>query len=390
MQWLYLVLFITSLSLIIYTYFIYPIIVSLLSKLKSKPVAQFTGDEELPTLTLIVSAYNSAKTLEKKIQNCLRLYYPKGRLQIIFVSDKHSEEVQEILSRYRKQGIANLRKIKLQDDDQAFHLGGKLAQGRIIVFSQAHTDLNDMALVTLAKNFKDKSVGAVSGKHDFYESRDSHTSFSNILYSRYESTIKKAESKLASITSADSQILAVRKSLFSGIIDKKLNYEDAIIYNLVKNGHRVIYETDANAFSNVPNDIKDDFKSTRKKSEAFYRLTFSEWSNIFPPKTLYRFMFFSHRVLHLFVPFLLVILLATSFALRQNEIVLIFLIVQLSVYGFSLINWLLRKVTVFKGFTSLIMYFVFMNIALFTGFTMYLFTGIKSLFRRKKQLKEST
>lgn len=389
MQWVYLILFVISLFLIIYTYLIYPVIIILLSKLKNRSVSQFTEDE-LPTLTLIVSAFQSATTLEKKIQNCLRLYYPKGKLQIIFVSDKHDEQVQNILSRYRKQGIANLRKINLHDDHQAFHLGGKLAQGAIIVFSQADTDFNDMALATLARNFKDKNIGGVSGKHSFYESKDSHTSLSNSLYCKYEAIIKTAESKLSSITIADNEILAVRKSLFTGIKNKQLNYDDAIVYELVKKGYRVIYESDANAFGNTPNDIKDDFKSTSKNAEAFYRLTYSEKSKVFPPKTLFSFMFLSHRALHLFVPFMLALLLGTSIALQQHKTIQVLLIVQIVIYSFTLLSWFLRKSPIFRGYTSIIMYFVIMNIAVFYGFLKYLFSSIKGLFSRKKQLKEST
>ena len=388
MQWIYLILFIISLFLIIYTYIVYPIIISLLARLKQESVSQFT-DDELPNLTLVVSAFQSSATLEKKIQNCIRLYYPKSKIQIIFVSDKHDEQVQEILGRYRKQGISNLRKIGLRDNDQAFHLGGKLAQGTIIVFSSAQTDFNDMALVTLAKNFKDSNIGAVSGKHSFYESKNSHTSLSNSLYRHYQSNMKSAESKLASITSADSEILAVRKALFSGIPDKQLNYDDAIVYELVKKGHKVIYEPLANAFSNTPNDIKDDFRSTSKKAEADYRLTFSEWPDIFPPKTLFSFMFFSHRVLQLSVPFLLIILLGTSLALQEHKIIQVALIIQTVVYGFSLLSWFFRKTVIFKGYASIILYFVVMNIALLYGFMKYIYSAIKSLFKRKKRLAKT-
>lgn len=388
MQWIYIILFIISLFLIIYTYIIYPITISLLARLKQEPVNQFT-DDELPNLTLIVSAFQSSATLEKKIQNCIRLYYPKSKIQIIFVSDKHDEQVQEILGRYRKQGIANLRKIGLVGNDQAFHLGGKLAQGSIIVFSSAQTDFNDMALVTLAKNFKDSNIGAVSGKHSFYESQNSHTSLSNSLYRHYQSIMKSAESKLASITSADSEILAVRKTLFSGIPDKQLNYDDAIVYELVKKGHKVLYEPMANAFSNTPNDIKDDFRSTAKKAEADYRLTFSEWSDIFPPKTLFRFMFFSHRVLQLFVPLLLIILLGTSLALQEHKVIQIALIIQTIIYGFSLLSWFFRKTVIFSGYASITLYFVVMNIALLYGFMKYIFSAIKNLLRRKKRLAKT-
>jgi len=202
--------------------------------------------------------------------------------------------------------------------------------------------------------------------------------------------MKLAESRIQSITSADSDIFAVRKSLYSGISDHSLNYDDAIIIELLKKGHRVIYEPQANAFKNTPRDIKQDYIKTSNQSEAWYRLIFSEWSSIFPPKNLYRFMFFSHRTLHLLVPFLLITLIACSFPLYHIEIIRNILFLQLAIYSFSIINWSLRNTSIFKSYTSIIMYFVIMNIALLFGFLKYLFTGFKGLFRRKKQLKAST
>ena len=154
----------------------------------------------------------------------------------------------------------------------------------------------------------------------------------------------------------------------------------------MKNGYRVIYDASANAFGNPSGDIKDDFRALSNKAERFYRLIFSEWSNMLPPKNLFSFMFVSHRLLQLLVPFMLAIILATSFALQHNKSIQILLIVQLVIYSFAFISWFLRKTPILRGYTSIVMYFVVMNIALLNGFMKYLFSAIKSLFSRKKRL----
>ena len=208
------------------------------------------------------------------------------------------------------------------------------------------------------------------------------------LYCHYESIIKTAESKLSSITSADSEILAVRKSLFTGIKNKQLNYDDAIVYELVKKGYRVIYESDANAFGNTPNDIKDDFKSTSKNAEAFYRLTYSEKSKYFHLKHCSALCSYPIRALHLFVPFYASpVTRQLRLRLQQHKTIQVLLIIQIVIYSFTLLSWFLRKTPIFRGYTSIIMYFVLMNIAVFYGFLKYLFSSFKGLFSRKKQLK---
>lgn len=350
----------------------------------------FADDEHLPTLSLIVSAFNAEARLQEKIKNCLKLYYPKGKLQILFVSEKHDEKAQETLGLYRTQGIANLRKVGLKDHQQAYRLGSKIAQGEILVFCTCLTDFNDMALINLAQNFKEYNIGAVSGKHSIYESINSHTSLSHRLYDEYQSIINHQEGLLESTTHASNQLIAIRKSLYKETINHHLVHNDAILITALENKCRVIYEPLANAYSPTPKDISQDFKLTRKKSESSYRLIFSEWGQLFPPKTLFRFMFFSHRFLDLIMPLLLAALLVSSFALSHITVVKIFLYFQLTVYGFSVIIWGFRNSSIFRSYPSLIMYFVMMNIAKLSGFLVYVYSVITGLFSRKKAVKAST
>ncbi len=40
-----------------------------------------------PEITLVVAAFNEAGFIEQKIQNCLELDYPAGKLHWIFITD---------------------------------------------------------------------------------------------------------------------------------------------------------------------------------------------------------------------------------------------------------------------------------------------------------------
>ncbi|MCH5685656.1 glycosyltransferase [Niabella sp. W65] len=59
-----------------------------LKRIAGKRKAEITLDENrLPTVALLIAAYNEEAYIEEKIQNCLELDYPAELFDIIFVTD---------------------------------------------------------------------------------------------------------------------------------------------------------------------------------------------------------------------------------------------------------------------------------------------------------------
>ncbi|ULT40035.1 glycosyltransferase [Niabella defluvii] len=85
------ILFWISLFIIFYAFAGYGIFLYALIKLKriaGKRKAEITLDENrLPTVALLIAAYNEEAYIEEKIQNCLELDYPAELFDIIFVTD---------------------------------------------------------------------------------------------------------------------------------------------------------------------------------------------------------------------------------------------------------------------------------------------------------------
>ena len=98
-------LFWVSLFIIGYTYVGYAIVLFILVKVLRLFRSKKSQSElyELPTVTIIVAAYNEAYCIEEKIKNTLALKYPKNKLTIIFVTDGSTDETPAIVAQY--QGI---------------------------------------------------------------------------------------------------------------------------------------------------------------------------------------------------------------------------------------------------------------------------------------------
>jgi len=100
-------LFWFSLAATLYAYVGYPLFLFVLSGLLRKSDREESSDRAayLPTVTLIISAYNEDKVIEDKLKNSLGLVYPKELLEIVVASDGSTDDTAAIVKSYASQGI---------------------------------------------------------------------------------------------------------------------------------------------------------------------------------------------------------------------------------------------------------------------------------------------
>ena len=93
-----------SLAIVFYTFAGYGILLYFIIRLKRliKGRAGVVAplNNLLPRCTLVVAAYNEEQFIEEKIENCLELKYPAGKLKFLFVTDGSTDKTPEIVARY--------------------------------------------------------------------------------------------------------------------------------------------------------------------------------------------------------------------------------------------------------------------------------------------------
>ena len=74
-------LFWLAFTVLAYQYVGYPLLLAALAAVRGRSAtASYARDEDLPSVTLVISAYNEAEVLDGKIRNALAQDYPKDRL----------------------------------------------------------------------------------------------------------------------------------------------------------------------------------------------------------------------------------------------------------------------------------------------------------------------
>ena len=364
----------TSVILFIYNYLVYPILIGFISKKNRDSHEEniLPADElvEFPKVSFIVAAFNEEKVITDKMENTLKIDYPKSKLEFIIVSDGSTDSTPRLIEEFGN-GVISLFDIKRGGKSSALNRAVEIATGEILVFSDANNDFSQDSVKQLVRHFVDDEVGAVTGAKHIYESNDRESSAGDSLYWKYESGIKKSESTLGSITAAEGEILAVRSSLYQPIDAYKVNDDAAITFDIVKGGYRVLYEENAKSTEQASIDMLDDINVKIRMTFGGFQTMSIEKKFLFPPKTWFAFTFFSHKVLRWFTPHLMILIFVCSLMLWENYFVGGMLVVQICFYALAYMGWRNRKKNELSNFLYIPMYFTAMNIALFIGFLRY-------------------
>jgi len=102
------------------------------------------------------------------------------------------------------------------------------------------------ALRELVKPFADPKVGGVTGSKRIVEDMDAHAQ-ADSMYWKYESFIKKSETRLGSCTGVVGEILAIRRSLYQPPPAYVINDDFYIGMGVLRSGYRLVYAPQAHS-----------------------------------------------------------------------------------------------------------------------------------------------
>jgi len=313
------VTFWVSLLAISYAYIGYPAILWLASRLGGFGQKNAAGQgTQLPSVTLIVSAYNEESVIGEKIENALSLDYPRELLEIVIISDGSTDRTGEIVLKFANQGVV-LRHYEGRIGKTAcLNRALPLAAGGIIVFSDANSTYEKGALKALLRPFQDKTVGFVTGWTQYGSGEDMSAADSLGVYSKLELITKELESRLGSCIGADGAIFAIRKELYLPLNDYDIN-DFVIPLSINEQGYRGVLQREAICFEKDAGSPKGEFRRQVRITSRTIRATMNYRQLLNPFRFgLLSFELFSHKVCKFLVPIFMVAMLVTNLILAVN------------------------------------------------------------------------
>jgi cellulose synthase/poly-beta-1,6-N-acetylglucosamine synthase-like glycosyltransferase len=293
------ILFWLSAGLIVYTHLGYPLLLRALVAVRrpGRSPRPF-GAQELPTVSLIVAAYDEEEVIADKVPNALALDYPRELLQVIVASDGSADATVE---RARDAGADLVLDLERGGKLAAQNAAAERASGEILAFSDANSAWSPDALRRLVAPFSDGSVGYACGQVRFLDAEGDNLEGA---YWRYEMSVREMESSLAGITAGNGAIYAVRAGDYLPL-DPSGSHDLSFPFAFAKRGKRSLYVPGARAEEKMTPSLEGEWARKRRMMVGLWDIVVGE--RMISPRgysPLYAFELFSHRLLRYLTPFL--------------------------------------------------------------------------------------
>ncbi|MEW6126320.1 MAG: glycosyltransferase family 2 protein [Acidobacteriota bacterium] len=369
-------LFWFSIAALLYTFVGYPLAVWMLARFRGRHVSKqpFT-----PHLTVIIACLNEEKNIAARIHNLLQSDYPKTHLEIIVVSDGSTDRTVECAESFTSQSVRLLHYPERRGKPSALNLGVQHASGDILVFADARQSFEPQALKELAANFADATVGAVSGSYVISKPGGSTVVEGVGFYWQYEAWIRQNEGRFNSIIGATGAIYAIRKKLWKALPPETILDDVYTPMQIALSGSRVIYEPAAAAHDRAPQSARREFSRKARTLTGNYQLC-QLMPRLLFPNNLLLWQFWSHKLLRLAAPILMMILLIANISIclqNAGDLAALFyktaLAFQSGFYLSVLFGWLLAKRKIRVKIFNVVYVFSVMNAAAIVGLFYFIF-----------------
>ncbi|MDD5572019.1 MAG: glycosyltransferase [Bacteroidales bacterium] len=373
--------FTISVFLIIYSYLIFPVILKLLSINKKTNSIVYVSGDELPVVSLIISAFNEEKVIEEKIKTIFNTTYPLEKIQVIIGSDASTDGtnkiVKDISQTYRQ--IVLFEFPERRGKSNVINELVNKANGEVLILTDANVFFEKETIFEMAKHFKNQEIGLVDTNMKKSNLKKDGISLQEKTYIDIEGSIKNKEGLIWGMMMGPfGGCFALRKNLFSPIPENNLVDDFYINMKILEKGKKSINEITSVVHEDVSNDL---YEETRRKKRIaagnfqnlahFKRLLFSHIKGL-------SFCFISHKIIRWFVPFLLTFaFISNLFLVPENTFFKITFALQFLLILIPLFDFLLKKIKIHIAAFRFVTHFYFMNLALMLGFFKYA-GGIKS------------
>ena len=355
--------------LLFYTYIGYPLLVYILAKLFPKPVNK---QDFLPTVTVIIAAYNEELAIADKIRNVLVHDYPKEKLDVIVVSDASSDTTDEIVKSYPDTRVKLLRVEGRKGKTAAQNEAVKMSTGSILVFTDATTYIAEDAIRQMVRNFADPDIGVVGGDLTYLGKDKGAVGEGGESYWSYEKKLKANEAMVNSLIGVSGCFYGVRKEAYSDISPHLIS-DFVVALDAVERGYRVVYEPAAKCSEETLHDPRKEFSMRVRVALRSYSAIWEKRNllNIFKYR-FYAIQLISHKVLRYATFILLFGVFISNLALYDKPFYNMIFVLQILFYLCILIGIVARSLDRDIGLLAKPYYFMLVHYAAAVAFIQFL------------------
>lgn len=236
--------------------------------LRYKPIAS-VSNEELPTVTVIVPAYNEGKQVWATLKSLAKSDYPAHKLELLAIDDGSKDDTWNWMQK-AKEELGDRVSIYQQPENKgkrhALYRGFHLGTGEVFVTVDSDSEVTKETLRNLVSPFVvNEKCGAVAGNIRVLNNRKkaSLPKMLDVSFVLSFEFVRSAESSLESVLCTPGALAAYRRTAVMNCLPEWINQtfmgrpsdigEDRAMTNMIlKQGYHVLFQRNAYAYTNVP------------------------------------------------------------------------------------------------------------------------------------------
>jgi cellulose synthase/poly-beta-1,6-N-acetylglucosamine synthase-like glycosyltransferase len=321
-----------STALVFFAYAGYPIVLLLVTRLRSKPIAR---RRIFPKVTFVITAHNEARRLRQKLENTVAQDYPASLLEIIVASDCSTDGTDDIARSFGGR-VRLVRARERRGKEAAQQIAVEAASGDVLVFSDVATAIALDGISSIVANFADPSVGCVSSVDRFVDA-DGRTSGEG-AYVRYEMFLRTLETRVNSLVGLSGSFFAARREVCRRwAADRQSDF--STLLNAVELGYRGVLDPDtAGYYRNIADDRRESARKVRTVVRGLAVLA-RNWRMLNPFRYgMFAWQLASHKLCRWLVPFAMIAAFASNAALLASPFYRAAFAAQIAFYGAAIVG----------------------------------------------------
>jgi cellulose synthase/poly-beta-1,6-N-acetylglucosamine synthase-like glycosyltransferase len=358
-------LFWVPLGLMVYHWLLFPLLLWTWARLipgRNQPAES----RELLSVSILIAAHNEEAVLSDKIRNCMDIDYPRDKVELIIGSDASTDRTDEIVRSFADRGVRLIRCEPRTGKSGVLNRLFREATGDLVLCTDADVLVSPASLSRMAERMRDPRVGVVMPR---YVRVNTEGSPAESLYDRWETKIKELEGGLGATVGTYGGALLIRKSLADPIPDDTILDDFVLGIRPFRSGYDVVCEPAAVAVTRAEVE-RLEFERKVRIGRGNIQGLVRNFDLLSPRYGRKAWVYFSHKVIRMGVPLLLLSMLFLSSVLSASSFFGVVLALQLLAYvTIPALLVLPRKLRKFLW----VQYYLYLNIALLVGYWQHFF-----------------
>lgn len=305
-------------AVLFYTYVGYPLLLLVASKCIAKPLRR--DGPVVPSVAIVIAVRNGEHDLARRLTELTDLIRDRDdRCEVVVVSDGSTDRTCAIAAEFADRGVRLISLDENQGKAAAISHAVATTVCPIVAFADVRQRWDVEALGAMLENFRDPTVGGVSGELILEESPGVLAGVG--MYWRYEKWIRNTESKIGSQIGVTGAIAAVRQNCFRAIPRGTILDDVYWPMQVVLQGKRVVFEPSAKAYDRLPVDAGGEFRRKVRTLAGNFQLIVSCPRLLVPLANPAWLSFVSHKLMRLVCPWAMVAIAAGCAVLVSDPVV---------------------------------------------------------------------